>query len=121
MARRARAGAARVGCVEGWFPSSTPAESTKKTLIVVVWSVDTQRTQNLSLLQRVTALEGCVKAAYKVATERYGAGGRSLGDKPFALFVAPEYLVSHPAPGGTHVPGRRRHIDEALKDILLQQ
>jgi hypothetical protein len=107
--------------VEGWFPSSKTAESTRQKLIVVVWSVDTQRTQNATLLQRLTDLEGCVKAAYKKVTERIGSRGGSLGDKPFALFVAPEYLVARPTAGGRHIPGRRRHIDEDQKDILLQR
>jgi hypothetical protein len=107
--------------VEGWFPWSKPAEPTTKALIVAVWSVDTQRTQNLNLLQRVTDLEGSVRRAYKLATDRCGARGLSLGDKPFALFVAPEYLMARSVAGGTHDPGTRRHIDESLKDILLQR
>jgi predicted amidohydrolase len=93
---------------------------TVKTLIVALWSVDTQGMQQAPLHQRAFVLKRCVERAYQLALTRLGRQGLDLNDKPLGLFAAPEYFVAHPDPSGSHDPGSRRHIDEADKELYLQ-
>jgi hypothetical protein len=105
--------------------STEKTESTEKTLIVALWSVNTQGMQHLTLDSRWQALKQCVEHAYEQAMKQLC----DLNDKPFALFVAPEYLMAQPDPIKMHMPpvpkhnfpGSRRHIDEADKNIQLQR
>jgi hypothetical protein len=96
-------------------------ESTKKTLIVAVWSINTQGMQQASLALRMKVLKECAERAYDLAKAQLRKHGLGLNDKPFALFVAPEYLVANPDLSGGHSPGSRRHIEEGVKVNLLQQ
>jgi hypothetical protein len=116
--------------VDAWLPWD---KSTRKPLIVALWSLNTQGMQHLPLDQRWADLKQCVELAYKLATARLYKIGHDPNDRPLALFVAPEYLMAQPVPGGQHerhwppmpnvygFPGDRRHIDEGDKDIQVQR
>lgn len=90
-----------------------------KKLVVALWSVPTQHMQNLSLDTRVNGLRSAAKRTYEVATKEIGSKGGSLSDKPYALFVAPEYFIAMPATGGGHGVGDQRHIEETEKELRL--
>jgi predicted amidohydrolase len=91
-----------------------------RTMIVALWCVDTQNMQNASLDARSTALEQAVGAAYKEATTELGKMGQSLSEKPYGLFVAPEYFMAQPVMiGASHGLGTQRHIEESEKEIRL--
>jgi hypothetical protein len=113
--------------------TSLPASPTK-TLIVALWSVNTQSMQHLTLDARFAGLKDCVYKAHGLAMGAMKDQG--FADRPFALFVAPEYLAAQPVThlAGDQLPplppsgafpmghsGDRRHIDEAAKDIQLQR
>jgi hypothetical protein len=101
----------------------TSTTSTTKTLIVALWSVDTQAMQHLTLDARWDALKKCVEYAHDVAKGLLGGPLYRLNQQLFALFVAPEYLMARPVPYGQggHSVGHRRHIDEDQKDIHLSR
>lgn len=107
------------GTLFGW--GAPKPDPTKKTLIVALWSINTQGMQQAPLDLRWRVLKKCVEHAYELALKRLATQGLDLNDKPFALFVAPEYLMAQPDPSGRHAQGSRRHMDEADKDNLLQR
>lgn len=92
-----------------------------KKLIVALWSVPTQQMQNVSLDTRINTLRSAAKQTSEVATKAIASGGGSLSDKPYALFVAPEYFIAMPATGGVHGVGEQRHIEETEKELRLGQ
>ena len=113
-------------------------ESSTLNLIVALWSLNTKSMQHLTLDARWDVLKAAVKEAYDLAKDRVptrGTGGAKIYS-PFALFVAPEYLMAQPTPHmvGDQLPpqlpvnwldpgyaGDRRHIDETQKDIQLNR
>ena len=107
--------------MEAWVPWGTSTTSTKKTLIVALWTLNTQGMRHATVDLRWHVLKKCVEHAYELALKRLGTQHLDLSDKPFALFVAPEYLMAHPDPSGGHVEGSRRHVDEVDKDTQLQR
>lgn len=88
-------------------------------LIVAVWSVNTEHMQNTTLDARMTNLTAAIAQAQAEVHRMAGRNGLSLGDSPLGLFVAPEYLFAHPAPGHNHNTPDRRHMEEADKVIQL--
>jgi hypothetical protein len=73
------------GC-HAWLPWGTSSKSTKKTLIVALWSLDTQGMQHLPLHQRLADLQQYVERAYKLATAQLYHLGHDPNDRPLALF-----------------------------------
>jgi predicted amidohydrolase len=89
-------------------------------MIAALWSVPTQGMQRCSLAVRMVSLKKAVKRAYELATDRLARTHQiPLTETPYALFVAPEYFIAKPAPGGDHTLGDQRHIEESEKDVVL--
>lgn len=83
-------------------------------LVVCIWSIDTQAVQSMTLQARIDAFKNAVGAAYGRVKEL-----RDTRQKPWGIFVAPEYLFAHPARGGHHELGEKRHLLEPEKINLL--
>lgn len=72
--------------------------------------------QRATLSQREDALYKAVDESYKKIELLKG-----VGQTPWGIFVAPEYLFAYPSKGDNHAYGDQRHLNENDKTNLLKR
>lgn len=94
-------------------------------MIVAIWSLNTQTTQDVDLDSRIDDITKCLgRLKSKMAVDK------EVTESPRAMLVVPEYFLANPTSGipgvtGHHPGGKpysiRRHLDENTKNIYVRK